>query len=184
MSSPRLRRLMADYQLVMDEFTGSRYVQVQPMGGNPPERYQVTFKIRGLRWDPVRNCPVELGLHKADIYLGAEYPREKPKCVMLTEVFHPNFGSYICIGDHWAAGESLVDVIVQIGDMIQYREYNVKSPLNAVAAQWTAQHEHLLPVGNVELRQGEPDIELTLSPEAPPAAPAAAEEDVDITFGA
>jgi len=182
MSSPRLRRLMADYDLVRDEFTGSRYIQVQAVSGNPPELYAVTFKLRGLRWEAQRNCPVEQGLHKAEIYLGMDYPREKPKCVMRTEIFHPNFGSYICIGDHWAAGESLVDVIVQIGDMIQFKEYNVKSPLNAVAAQWTMQHEHLLPVGNVELRQGEPQIELSLSGEEK-KPPAAEEDEVEITLG-
>lgn len=181
MSSPRLRRLMADYALIRDEFTGSRYVQVQPVAGNPPERYLVTYRVRGLRWDAQRNCPVEQGLHKADIYLGAEYPREKPKCVMLTEIFHPNFGSYICIGDHWAAGETLADVIVQIGDMIQYREYNVKSPLNAIAAQWASQNRRFLPVGNVELRQGEPEIKLSLGPED--GGPKQDEEEVEITLG-
>jgi ubiquitin-protein ligase len=185
MSSPRLRRLMADFELIKDEFTGSPHVQVQPVQGNPPERYLVTYRVRGLRWDAARNCPVELGLHKAEIYLGADYPREKPKCLMHTEIFHPNFGSYICIGDHWAAGETLADVIVQIGDLIQYREYNVKSPLNAVAAQWTMQNERLLPLGNIELRQAEPDIELSLGAgEAPrPMAPALADDEVEITLG-
>ncbi len=181
MSSPRLRRLMADYSLIRDEFTGSRYVQVQAVQGNPPERYLVVYRVRGLRWDAQRRHPVEQGLHKAEIYLGADYPREKPKCVMLTEIFHPNFGSYICIGDHWAAGETLADVVVQIGDMIQYKEYNVKSPLNAIAAQWTMQNEHLLPVGNVELRQGEPDIELSLSSDD--KTPKGAEDEVEITLG-
>ena len=176
MSSPRLRRLRADHQLIHDMFTGHPYITVEAVQGNPPEKYLVTYRVRGLRWDSRRSCPVEQGLHSTEIYLGADYPREKPKCVMRSDVFHPNFGSYICIGDHWAAGETLADVIVKIGHMIQYQDYNVKSPLNALAAAWTAQNEHLLPVGNVGLYPTEPDLEIELGP-----APADG-EDVEITL--
>src|SRR5262245_24026811 len=66
---------------------------------------------------------------------------------MLTPVFHPNFDeSSICIGDFWAASEGLDDLIIRIGRMISYQEYNTKSPLNGLAAKWAAQHGHLLPV--------------------------------------
>ena len=66
---------------------------------------------------------------------------------MLTPVFHPNFDdSSVCIGDFWAASESLDDLIIRIGRMITYQEYNTKSPLNGLAAKWAAQNTHLLPV--------------------------------------
>jgi hypothetical protein len=66
---------------------------------------------------------------------------------MLTPVFHPNFDdSSVCIGDFWAASESLDDLIIRIGRMISYQEYNTKSPLNGLAAKWAAQNSHLLPV--------------------------------------
>jgi hypothetical protein len=66
---------------------------------------------------------------------------------MLTPVFHPNFDdSSVCIGDFWAASESLDDLIIRIGRMIAYQEYNTKSPLNGLAAKWAAQNQHLLPV--------------------------------------
>ncbi len=77
---------------------------------------------------------------------------------MKTEIFHPNFSSKVCIADHWAAGESLADIIVQIGQMIQFQRYNSKSPLNQEAARWTVNNMHLLPAGNVDLYQAEPDI--------------------------
>ncbi len=70
------------------------------------------------------------------------------------------FGSYICIDDYWAAGETLADVIIQIGQMIQYQSYNPKSPLNAVAARWCQQNEHLFPIGDADLYQPELDIDL------------------------
>jgi len=166
---------MADYEKIRTEFTGHRYITVEPMSGNPPERYRITYKIKGLRLDPALNRPAITNIHRAEIYLHNDYPREKPKCVMLTEIFHPNFGPYICIGDHWAAGETLADVIVQIGQMIQYQSYNPKSPLNGVAAMWAQQNEQMLPVGNVDLYQPEPEISFGDEP--------AAEDDLDITLG-
>lgn len=83
---------------------------------------------------------------------------------MRTEIFHPNFGTWVCIGDYWAAGETLFDVIVQIGNMIQYRNYNIKSPLNARAARWAAENTHRFPISNVDLYQPDPDVEICSSP--------------------
>jgi len=158
--SVRLRRLSADYDKVRTEFAGHKYIKVETLSGSPPERYRITFHVKGLRWDAAQNRPIVVSNHVAEIYLHNEYPREKPQCRLLTEIWHPNFGPYICIGDHWAAGESLVDVIVQIGDMIQYKSYNPKSPLNGLAARWAVENQRFFPVGNVDLYQAEPDISL------------------------
>jgi hypothetical protein len=66
---------------------------------------------------------------------------------MITPLFHPNFDdSTACIGDFWAASEGLDDLIIRIGRMIAYQEYNTKSPLNGLAAKWASQHAHLLPI--------------------------------------
>ena len=160
--SARLRRLAADYKRICDEFTGHPYIKVEPTGGNPPERYLVTYRLKGLEWDHASQTPVIREFHQMEIYLHNDYPRQKPKCVMKTPIFHPNFGDWVCIGDFWAAGETLCDVIIQVGEMIQYQSYNPKSPLNAVAARWCVENEHLLPVGNAKLYMAEPDIEITL----------------------
>ncbi|MGZ4845317.1 MAG: hypothetical protein ACXVJ1_11260, partial [Candidatus Angelobacter sp.] len=48
--------------------------------------------------------------------------------------------------DFWAASEALDDLIIRIGRMISYQEYNTKSPLNGLAAKWAAQNSSLLPV--------------------------------------
>ena len=162
MSMARLRRLQADWQKVQAEFTGHPYITVEPIGpANPPDRYRVTYRVKGLWRDAQGNIRVR-DVHRAEIYLHTDYPREKPKCVMLDPVWHPNFGSYICIGDHWAAGETLVDVIYQIGEMLTYQEYNPKSPLNAEAARWSELNRNRFPLQNIPLRQ--PDIEITLHP--------------------
>lgn len=154
-----MMRLNADYEKIRNEFLGHRYVKVDPIGPVPPEMYRITYRVPGIAWDSSRNQPVRINEHIAEIYLHQNYPREKPKSELKTPIFHPNFGSYICIGDHWAAGETLVDIIVQIGDMIQYKTYNPKSPLNAAAARWSVQNKHLFPLGNIDILQPEPEVD-------------------------
>jgi len=86
-------------------------------------------------------------MHHLEVNLSLGYPRRAPQCRMLTPVFHPNFDeATVCIGDFWAASEGLDDLIIRIGRMIAYQEYNTKSPLNGLAAKWSEQHAHLFPV--------------------------------------
>lgn len=153
--TPRQRRMMADYQKIKENFTGSKYVKIEVLQGNPPEKYRITYNLKGLCVE--NGNIVERHNHVAEIYLNNNYPREKPKCTLLTPIWHPNFGSYICIGDHWAAGESLSDIIVQIGDMIQYKVYNPKSPLNAQAARWSVENRNLFPLSNIDIMNPAPE---------------------------
>ena len=171
MSAPRLRRLAADYEAVRAEFSGHPHVHVEPLGPHrPPEAYRVTLKVRGLRLRG--NQPHAVDEHQLEIRLPASYPREKPLCTPLTAVFHPNIKDYFCIQDYWAAGQSLVDTIAKISDMIQFRIYNPASPLDALAARWASQNTNLFPLGNVSL--GTPEVMITLGSKRDRAKQAAA----------
>jgi ubiquitin-protein ligase len=158
-SSPRLRRLAADYEALRSDFSGHPAVRVQPVGQLPPERYVVDYQIPGLVLNGT--TPEHSELHRVEIQLPAGYPREQPYCVPLTPIFHPNVSSHYCINDYWAAGEPLSDVVAKIGAMIQYRIYNTKSPLDATAAYWAAQHPELFPIGHVDFGMPEPQIEVS-----------------------
>ena len=159
MNSPRMRRLSGDYENIKRDFTDHKYIRVMPNSSTPPDRYRVIFNISGIMWDVTRECPIEAKHHEVEIFLPPEYPREKPKCVALTPIFHPNFGDFICIGDFWVAGMTLTDIVLQLGNMIQFRLYNVNSPLNAVAARWTKENERFFPIGKEALlRPGNEDI--------------------------
>lgn len=173
MSTVRLRRLAADYENVMNEFAGQKHIRIEPVLGNPPEKYIVTYNLRGLRWNEQLGRPEDTSFHQVEIYLHMNYPREKPQFRLLTPIFHPNFsGQHICIGDYWSAGQTLVDSIIQIGEMIQYRKYNYKSPLSAQAARWARENEQYFPIGNVDLYQPELDIKIE--------APQVEEDDLDL----
>jgi ubiquitin-protein ligase len=165
-SAPRLRRLAADYESVRAEFSGHPHVHVEPLGPHrPPEAYRVVFRVRGLRLNG--NQPEPVDEHHVEIRLPLGYPREKPLCTPLTPLFHPNVRDSYCIQDHWAAGQSLVDTIAKIADMIQFRVYNPKSPLDALAARWASQNASLFPLGNVTL--GTPEVQITLGGRTAPA---------------
>ena len=147
----RMRRLLSDFEQVKKDFAGHKNIIVTPIGDEPPEKYHVTYFVNGIYLLPDGRIET-LGRHEIEITLHADYPRYKPICKILTPIWHPNFrGEQICIGDIWGAGESLSDIIINIGDMIQYKSWNSYSPLSADAAQWAMENKHLFPVGNINL---------------------------------
>lgn len=165
--SARMRRITNDWEQIKKDFAGHRNIIVAPIGPLPPEKYHVTYFINGIYLLPDGRIET-LGRHEVEITLHAEYPRYKPICKILTPIWHPNFrDGQICIGDIWGTGESLTDIIINIGDMIQYKSWNSYSPLSAEAAQWAMENRHLFPVGNINLHiadyasaKDEVDIEL------------------------
>src|SRR5438309_10441937 len=173
MLSPRIRRLKLDHDQLMQKFAGWPLIQITGTAGMPPEVYRFVYNIKGLFVSPTGEIQ-ERAQHYLEVNLSLGYPRRSPQCRMLTPVFHPNFDdSSVCIGDFWAASEGLDDLIIRIGRMISYQEYNTKSPLNGLAAKWAAQNSQLLPVDPRPIappltqEAGEP-----VSSTPPPAAPA------------
>jgi len=146
MPSPRTRRLLLDHQTLTARLAGWPLLQISGTAGIPPEIYRFTYNIRGLYVSPSGEI-LERNVHVLEVNLSLAYPRRAPQCRMLTPVFHPNFDdAMVCIGDFWAASEGLDDLVIRIGRMIAYQEYNTKSPLNGLAAKWAAQNASLLPI--------------------------------------
>ena len=137
---------MLDERTLDDLLRDWPLIQITGKAGMPPEIYRFTYNIRGLYVSGSGEI-MERDSHLMEVNLSLGYPRRAPQCRMLTPVFHPNFDdSMVCIGDFWAASEGLDDLIIRIGRMIAYQEYNTKSPLNGLAAKWAAQNAHLLPI--------------------------------------
>src|SRR6266567_569392 len=171
MLSPRIRRLKLDHDSLARRFDGWPLVRIVGSAGLPPELYRFQYLIRGLYVAP-DGAILERNDHLLEVNLSLGYPRRAPQCRMLTPVFHPNFDdSSVCIGDFWAASEGLDDLIIRIGRMISYQEYNTKSPLNGLAAKWAAQNSNVLPVDS---RPIAPPLDQPASLSAPPP-PATAE---------
>ena len=168
--SIRTRRLQRDYEKVLSELAGSEFVCVRPVSGDPPSHYLVTYRLQGLAWDEATGDVTPIDEHQVDIHLPLGYPKQAPRCVMRTPIWHPNIGDYVCIGDYWSAGVTLVDIIAHIGDMIQYRSYNLRSPVNKGAAVWAQNKTSSFPVGTRSVLPPEnagetpPIIEIDITP--------------------
>jgi ubiquitin-protein ligase len=151
MSQVRLRRLKADYERLCTLFTGKTCVRIRKTMGDPPERYLLEYLVKGLEKRLSDGKIVMRNSFLVEITLTGAYPRMAPQCRMLTPVFHPNIAPHaICIGDHWAAGESLAQLVVRIAEMISYQAFNVKSPLNGEAAKWVEQNQDRIPLDSFD----------------------------------
>jgi len=149
--SLRLKRLASEHKQLTAGYKSHPQICVRPETADPPERYEVDFRVKGLELLPNGEL-VSRTEHTIEIVLPADYPRRPPMCKMKTSVFHPNIDVWtICTSDHWAAQETLVDLVVRIGQMIAYQSYNTKSPLNADAARWCDENEPRLPVDSTDL---------------------------------
>ncbi len=172
MSTVRLRRLEADYDKLREYVNHHPRLQLIQVDGSPPERYQVEYRIRGLRQTDEDLSVVKS--HMVEIALPLSYPRLPPQCRMLTPIFHPNIAPHaICIGDHWSPGEPLWSIVARIGEMIAYQSYNTKSPLNGEAARWVDENLQELPLDPVSMMPDdvEPSSSTAARPAVRPAAP-------------
>lgn len=172
----RNRRLRKDLEKVNAELGASQQVRVETVAGDPPHQYRVTYKLNGIAWDESKADVTRIGEHVVDIHMPLGYPKQAPRCVMRTPIWHPNIGDYVCIGDYWSAGVTLVDIIAHIGDMIQYKSFNLRSPVNKAAAVWAQRNTQSFPVGTqsilppddetsaVEVAPRPNDVEISLGP--------------------
>lgn len=141
----RLRRLQADYASMQQLVADSDLITFTA-NGQPPDRYVVTYRCKGLVKHGTRVQVSEH--HQVEIALHQQYPDTAPQLRHLTPIFHPNFqGAYICINAHdWTPRESLVDLVLRLGNMIVYRNYNPGSPLDPEAAQWAQRNQSRFPL--------------------------------------
>jgi ubiquitin-protein ligase len=146
--NPRLRRLAADYQLILELVAQSDLIQVQTRDnrpGIPPEKYIVTYRCKSII-DVDRSGKPKIGdFHQVEIYLHSQYPQRWPGMKWLTPIWHPNINHLngtVCIdAAWWAASRSLDRLVVMLGEMLQYKNFHddpTKPPFpwDPEAARW------------------------------------------------
>jgi hypothetical protein len=119
-------------------------------GGEPPNRYRVRFRCRTLAQDSPTRSPKVVNRSICDIYLHREYPRKPPMVIWRSPIFHPNIlppdrGGTVCFGG-WSPGETLADLVLRIGEMIQYKNYDLADALNMKAVRWVRKYQERFPV--------------------------------------
>ena len=150
----RLARLKHEHIQMLALRNDCNRIDFTSAGGYPPDKYFVTFRCKGLIKRPTVKIPLSecIGTeHKIGIDLHVLYPNEPPKLTMITPIFHPNFHrGAVCIGafrkEMWSPAVPLVELVLMLGNMISYRNYEPSDPLDKEAADWAEQNRHLLPL--------------------------------------
>jgi ubiquitin-protein ligase len=138
--SPRLRRLRSDLAS-LDRLREESSVFAFRGNGKPPQQYYITFLGKSLARD--KGKVVVRDRHDIEIKLGAGYPRTMPEIRWLTPIYHPNISEIgmVCLGaygTHWVPSLALDELCVMLWDMARYQNYDIRSPYNREAAQWSA----------------------------------------------
>jgi len=149
----RETRLHNDYQRILDLVNRSELIEILNTEGDPPERYHIRFTCRGVEKLTGSNKPVYRNVHEVKIYLHAEYPLKQPQLKWLTPIFHPNIHSTgaVCIGAWWPA-KTLDELLLTLGEMVQYKNLGPKDPMNSRAAAWAIRNKQLFPVDHRPLK--------------------------------
>jgi hypothetical protein len=129
--SPRVRRLRADHQRMMELAGRSDIIEVKTgrtSGGMPPEQYVVTFKIPSVIGIDRGGKPKMGNKHQVEIYLHSDYPQRWPGLKWLTPIWHPNInhanGSVCIDAAWWGAARSLDRLVIMMGEMLQYKNFH------------------------------------------------------------
>jgi ubiquitin-protein ligase len=153
MANPRERRLLSDFEKVKNLVSESGgTLKLIKTTGNPPTSYTVEYHCPGI--DINSSDQVFLrNLHQAEFNLGLNYPFEKPTARMLTPIFNPHVFSSgaICLGSVWSPTETLDNLILRIGALIQLdpKVLDEKSPANVTANLWVQKNRQKLPLGTI-----------------------------------
>lgn len=149
----RETRLRNDYLRIRELVDRSEFVHIISTEGDPPEKYLIRYTCRGVEKVNGSGSPVYRESHDVSIYLHAEYPMKQPQLKWLTPVFHPNIHitGAVCIGAWWPA-KTLDELLLTLGEMAQYKNFEPRDPMNSKAATWALQHKTLFPVDRRELK--------------------------------
>jgi hypothetical protein len=55
----------------------------------------------------------------------------------------------VCIADFWTPAQTLAGIIIEVGEMLIWKKFNIRSPLNAVAAEYGQDHAREFPLGEL-----------------------------------
>ena len=155
--NPRMNRLQADFNKLRELAWRSPFVEILEMTGDPPERYELLLKCKGVMGLAPDGTPRYAASHRLRIVLPAQYPRVIPEFQMHTPVWHPNISSdgWVCMGHEGDRGYvpsmGLDDLVVRIIQIIRYENYSKTHALNQVAFNWAIQNAHLFPLDTQDI---------------------------------
>ncbi len=164
----RPEQLRSDSLAMTAQFASHPFISVSETSGTPPDKYILVYKLDGLH--QTGKSIESKQEHSIEISLPPAYPLEMPLCKSLSPVYHPNFSQdSIDINGFWKKSPSLVALVVHIGNMIVFNEYDTENPINAEAAKWAMRNKNILPLSptTIELKIIWPDLPKEQQPMEP-----------------
>lgn len=148
--SVREKRLTNDFAaLDMLVVNSGNKLEIISKDGNPIYRYVIEYRCRGIESLNFGE-PIFRETHRVEIFLGNNYPKERPEAKFLTPIFHPNVwtSQKVCLGGYWTMAETLPQLVLRIGNIIQYSLFvlNLSNPANTTAKNWATTNMHRFPV--------------------------------------
>ncbi len=145
----RQNRIKNDHLKLLTLSSSSEIIKIR-WDGDPPQKYKITYNCKGLVKNGKDTHPSISEHHEIEIYLHKDYPRCPPQLKCLTNIFHPNMlpprkNGGICIGG-WSPAESLDNLCIRIGEMLQYKNYSETDILNQEAADWLKLNKNSVPL--------------------------------------
>lgn len=145
----RIHALVVDHQEIIALVEWNTHITFQANLDHAPFKYEVTFdypSFRALADDG--HTPLISTEHRAEIFLGAEYPRRAPRVRWLTPIFHPNIhpdNGAVCLGVlmyRYLPGMGLARLVTMLAEMVQWRNFDPTDCYNLPAAEWAADPQH------------------------------------------
>jgi hypothetical protein len=140
-ASSRAARLNADRELLAALDAASSIFSLE-VTGEPPDRYTLTFRGKGLGRDASATSEVAvLELHQIDLRMPYSYPASPPDIRWITPLWHPNvsFSGFVNpadIGLVWTNEVPLDLVCERLWDVARGQFLNLNKATNYAAKNW------------------------------------------------
>ncbi|PID76576.1 MAG: hypothetical protein CSB24_05910 [Deltaproteobacteria bacterium] len=143
---------------LINRFGRSSVIQVKPLEGEPPEKYEITYNLKGMKKDESGKVQTA-DSHQISIGIPFGFPHFQPNCKPISPTFHPDFDpDAICIGEFWNQDKTLPELIIFIGQMISGEIFSRENAFNEEAAAWYAAHDGQLPFDRLDPDSLEGDL--------------------------
>ncbi|MHB8954152.1 MAG: ubiquitin-conjugating enzyme E2 [Pirellulaceae bacterium] len=154
----RESRLRAEFEVLKRLPQASSIFSFEAQG-DPPDRYVLTFRGRGIaRVGTGRNVVEMVDLHQIELRLPFDYPAVPPDLRWITPILHPNvsFSGFIQVRDlglPWDDSVTLDIVCERLWDVARLAFIQPDRATNAAARNWLAEQSSVcLPVDARTLR--------------------------------
>ena len=148
----REERLQADFEKLQSMAAASSIFSFEP-SGEPPDRYKVSFRGKGLGRDAASQSDVTLiDLHEIDLRMPYSYPTNGPDIRWSTPLMHPNvsFSGFVNLSDIgivWRKDVPIEMVVERLWDVARGAYMNTDKATNYSAKNWLEkENQYDLPV--------------------------------------